>query len=201
MWAFCWSSSHGRCFCRQAGRFPDRWSSLPTFAAFRSHPKREFFLRCSARSTLHTKRGFVGGYEASRSVTIGSSDRGCRLRWAKEGIDDWDKASSFDLAHPRRSTSSLGAMIDVRAVFDSITVFTLLAGCGPSADTPVPVPPPIAARSDVIVTFDGERHACVVALYSEAQGSAISCEDVVPFVRDELRLPSGSIYDIRTIPD
>jgi hypothetical protein len=24
---------------------------------------------------------------------------------------------------------------------------------------------------------------------------------VVPFVRDELRLPSGSIYDIRTIPD
>src|SRR6266478_4978924 len=109
MWALCWSSLHGPCFCRQAGRFPDRWCLLPTFAAFRSRPKREFFLRCSARSTLHTKRGFVGGYEASRSLTIGSSDRGCRLRWAKEGIDDWDKASSFDLAHPRRSTSSLGA--------------------------------------------------------------------------------------------
>jgi hypothetical protein len=92
-------------------------------------------------------------------------------------------------------------MIDVRAVFASITVFTLLAGCGPSADTPVPVPARIAARSDVIVTVDGVRHACVVALYSEAQGSAISCQDVVPFVRDELRLPSGSIYDIRTIPD
>jgi hypothetical protein len=41
----------------------------------------------------------------------------------------------------------------------------------------------------------------VVALFSEAQGSTISCGDVVPFVRDELRLPSGSIYDIRTIPD
>ena len=39
------------------------------------------------------------------------------------------------------------------------------------------------------------------ALYSEAQGSAIASEDVVRFVRDELRLPSGSIYDIRTIPD
>ena len=91
-------------------------------------------------------------------------------------------------------------MIDVRAVFASITVFTLLAGCGPSADTPVPAPA-IAARSDVIVTFDGEHHACVVALHSEAQGSAIACKDVVPFVRDELRLPGGSIYDIRTIPD
>ena len=26
-----------------------------------------------------------------------------------EGVDDWDKASSFDAAHPRRSTSSLDA--------------------------------------------------------------------------------------------
>jgi hypothetical protein len=28
-----------------------------------------------------------------------------------EGVDDWDKASSFDAAHPRRSTSSLDANI------------------------------------------------------------------------------------------
>jgi len=35
--------------------------------------------------------------------------RGLRLRWAKEGVDDWDKAVSFcRRATPRRSTSSLG---------------------------------------------------------------------------------------------
>jgi hypothetical protein len=91
-------------------------------------------------------------------------------------------------------------MIGARAVIASATVFTLLSGCGPSANTPVPAPP-IAARPDVIVTIDSKRHSCVVALYSEAQGSTISCEDVIPFVRDELRLASGSIYDIRANPD
>jgi hypothetical protein len=54
-------------------------------------------------------------------------------------------------------------------------------------------------KSDVIVTLDGEHHTCVVALISEPQGSTVPCADVVPFVRDELRLASGSIYDIRTI--
>jgi hypothetical protein len=73
-----------------------------------------------------------------------------------------------------------------------------LAGCGQSANTPGS--PPTAAKPDVIITVDGERHACVVALYSEPQGSAIPCADVVPFVKDELRLASGSSYDIRTIP-
>ena len=91
-------------------------------------------------------------------------------------------------------------MFDIRAVLVG-TFFILLAGCGSSTNTPVPAPPPIAAKPDVTITIDGERHACVVALASEAQGSAIVCSDVVPFVRDELRLPSGSIYDIRAIPD
>ena len=84
-------------------------------------------------------------------------------------------------------------MIDIPAVFASTVVLMLLAGCGPSA------PPPIDAKPNVIVTLDGKSHACVVALYSEANGSSISCTDVVPFVRDELRLAKGAIYDIRTI--
>jgi hypothetical protein len=61
--------------------------------------------------------------------------------------------------------------------------------------------PPIASRPDVIVTFDGERHGCVVALNDETKGHAMSCEGVLPFIRDDLKLQSGSIYDIRTIPD
>jgi hypothetical protein len=39
-----------------------------------------------------------------------SSDRGSRLWWANEGVDDLDKAPSVIVgANPRRSTSSLGA--------------------------------------------------------------------------------------------
>ena len=62
------------------------------------------------------------------------------------------------------------------------------------------MPPPIAAKPDVLVTLDGEHHTCIVAISSEAQGSTIACDDVVPFVRDELRVPGGSIYEIRAIP-
>lgn len=75
----------------------------------------------------------------------------------------------------------------------------LLTGCGSPSNAPAPVSPAIAAKPDVTITFDGARHTCVVALYSEAQGSLVRCEDIVPFMRDELRLASGSIYDTRTI--
>lgn len=75
----------------------------------------------------------------------------------------------------------------------------LLLGCGSSNNSPAPVSTAIAAKPDVIITFDGERHSCVVALSSEAQGSIVPCADIVPFMRDELRLANGSIYDTRTI--
>jgi hypothetical protein len=73
-----------------------------------------------------------------------------------------------------------------------------LAGCGSSTEAPAPYqgPPLIAAKADVIVTLDGKQHVCVVALYNEQQGNSIACDDVVAFVRDELRLPSRSVYDI-----
>jgi hypothetical protein len=75
----------------------------------------------------------------------------------------------------------------------------LLVGCGSSNNAPAPVPAAIAAKPDVIITFDGERHSCVVALPSEAQGSIVPCADIIAFIRDELRLASGSIYDTRTV--
>jgi hypothetical protein len=75
----------------------------------------------------------------------------------------------------------------------------LLIGCGSSNNAAAPAPAPMTANPAAIITFDGERHTCVVALSSEAQGNIIPCADVVPFLRDELRLPSGSIYDTRTI--
>ena len=80
----------------------------------------------------------------------------------------------------------------------------LLAGCGSSINTPTTgaasVTPPIADKPDVIITVDGSHHNCVAALYSEAQGSTVPCTDLIPFIRDELRIPSGSIYDIHSVP-
>jgi hypothetical protein len=102
---------------------------------------------------------------------------------------------SFLAAASAVSTARLAAMIGIRVLFASSMGFMALAGCGPSANTPGSA----AARPDVIITLDGGRHACVVALYSEPQGSAVSCADVVQFVKDELRVASGSIYEIRTV--
>ena len=70
-----------------------------------------------------------------------------------------------------------------------------LAGCGSSS------PAGHVANADVLVTFDGKHHACVVALKDEPQGSSVSCDEVVPFVRDELRVPSGARYDTRSVAD
>jgi hypothetical protein len=99
------------------------------------------------------------------------------------------------------SAASLAGMIRLRTISASILVLLPLAGCGPSANAPVPATAAIAARPDVVIKFDDEHRTCVVALYSEPQGSAVPCSDVVQFLRDELRLPSGAIYDIPTVPD
>ena len=83
--------------------------------------------------------------------------------------------------------------------FMIISAPLLATGCGSSSNAPAPAPAATAAKPDVIITFDGERHTCLVALSSEAQGSIVPCADVIPFMRDELRLASGSIYDTRVI--
>jgi hypothetical protein len=90
-------------------------------------------------------------------------------------------------------------MIDARAILVSAAALILVTGCGQSSKGPAPAP--AASRADVTVTFDGKRHKCVVALSSEAQGNSIPCSDVVSFVREELRVRSGAVYDIRRIPD
>lgn len=90
-------------------------------------------------------------------------------------------------------------MIDTRAIFASAAALILATGCGQSSKGPAPAS--AVSRANVTVTFDGKRRKCVVALSSETQGNTIPCGDVVSFVREELRVPSGSVYDIRKIPD
>jgi hypothetical protein len=82
-----------------------------------------------------------------------------------------------------------------------LTIFAplLLIGCGSSNNAAPPVSAAIAAKPDVIITFDGDRHTCLVALPSEALGNIVQCVDIIPFMRDQLRVASGSIYDTRTI--
>jgi hypothetical protein len=99
-----------------------------------------------------------------------------------------------------RPTLLAGLMIDAHVVFASLGIVTLLAACGPSTNSAA-TSPAIAAKPNVIVTFDGKRHTCLVALPTEAQGSEVACQEIVSFLRDELRVPSGSTYDIRVIPD
>jgi hypothetical protein len=65
------------------------------------------------------KNGSFGGHGRSFvgcHLTIGSSDHGAPLRWAKEGIDDRDKAASIDAsAAPRRSSATLASISDSTA--------------------------------------------------------------------------------------
>jgi hypothetical protein len=81
----------------------------------------------------------------------------------------------------------------------SISVLMLLAGCGSSTQAPASqTAPPMAAKADLIVTVDGAQHICLVALKSESQGNSIPCADLIAFLRDELRVPNGAVYDLRT---
>jgi hypothetical protein len=82
----------------------------------------------------------------------------------------------------------------LRAAALTSSAVLCLSGCGSSSNAPA-ISPAIAAKPDVNITFDGANHVCIVALNSEPQGSTIPCTDLIPFLRDELRLPSGSIYD------
>jgi hypothetical protein len=77
-----------------------------------------------------------------------------------------------------------------------LLVGTLLAACGASNDASAPAPPS-KGRADVKVTLDGAHHLCNIALATETQASSIACSEVVSFFRDELRLPSGAVYELR----
>jgi hypothetical protein len=55
------------------------------------------------------KRIRISSIYSRRDLTIGSSDRGSRLRRAEEEVDDGDKVPSFVAGEaPRRSAKSLG---------------------------------------------------------------------------------------------
>ncbi len=100
------------------------------------------------------------------------------------------------------SARSPGMRTAVSAAYRPAIALMLVAaivGCGKSPGGKDSAP--IASRADLTVKYDVKRRKCVVALPTEAQGSIIACDDVVPFIRDELKVPGGSIYDLGSIPD
>jgi hypothetical protein len=125
------------------------------------------------------------------------------LRWDEE---DWlyfggalvaiGVAHSFDERCRRRASGYTGGMISLRSRLASSVVVAVLTGCGHSDGSE----PKIAERADVNITLDNQRHTCVVALDQEPQGSSVRCDEAVPFLKDELRLKAGAVYDIRVTP-
>lgn len=101
-------------------------------------------------------------------------------------------------AHPPLTPNMMSGLSRVAMPFHTVLVSCfiplLLIGCGSSS-----TPPKLAERPDVVITLDGKRHACIVALDKEPQGSTVPCKEAVSFVKDELRVPGGSIYDIHTV--
>lgn len=94
-----------------------------------------------------------------------------------------------------KTAISRRAAASFRAILLSGFTPILVAGCGASSGTP----PKIAERPNVTITLDGNRHACLVALDKEPQGSTVPCKEAVSFVKDELRVQPGSVYDILTV--
>ena len=80
----------------------------------------------------------------------------------------------------------------------ALAMAVALAGCGSSTEAPASYqgPPLIAAKPDAVVRLDAKAHLCVVSLSNEQQGNSIPCDDIVPFLKDELRVAPGAIYDI-----
>jgi hypothetical protein len=87
-------------------------------------------------------------------------------------------------------------MIALRTVIAALLAAVLFSACGPSSGTSSGR---LAEKANVTITFDGKRHACVVALSTETLGSTISCADLIPFLSEQLRLQSGAVYDIQTV--
>ncbi len=89
--------------------------------------------------------------------------------------------------------------MNVRTAFGFAAALILLSACGSRSAEPAynASLSPTAEKADVTIVVDGAQHACVVSLASEAQGSSIPCKEVVAFIQDELRVASGSSYDLR----
>ena len=89
--------------------------------------------------------------------------------------------------------------MQARAAFIFASSSILVAACGSQSAGPATnvASSPTAEKADVTIVVDGARHACVVSLLREAQGSSIPCNEVIAFIKEELRVASGSSYDLR----
>jgi hypothetical protein len=56
-------------------------------------------------------------------------------------------------------------------------------------------------NADALVTFNGPKNTCEVALRGSVSAQAMPSGEVVPYLVDEVKLPKGALFDIVTIPN
>ena len=75
-------------------------------------------------------------------------------------------------------------------------LFASLASCGRhSTDGEV------ASAPDIVVTFDGPTGACEVSKAGDANKRWMPCLQVPSYLMNTLKIPPGSLFDYKTIPD
>ena len=55
-------------------------------------------------------------------------------------------------------------------------------------------------KADVLITFNGPKNICEVALVG-ATPKPLPCTQVVSYLVNDLKLPKGALFDVKTIPD
>jgi hypothetical protein len=74
-----------------------------------------------------------------------------------------------------------------------------LTSCGRSH--PADPPTVAAVPAEVVVTFDGARNACGLSRPGDANSKSMPCIEVTSYLVKTLKLPRGSLFDYKTIPD
>ena len=57
------------------------------------------------------------------------------------------------------------------------------------------------AKADFVVIFDGPAKTCAISGLADMAPHTMVCEKVAPYLVNTLKLPAGSLFDIKTIPD
>jgi hypothetical protein len=111
-------------------------------------------------------------------LTIGSSDRGRRLRWAKEGVDDLDQVPSFCVGEaPRRST----LLLDPRYGSPRASIRNTASLGGRDLDCgscPLAGRPRLYGASQAHASCDGVR----TGRAPPRRGLVATCCDIQPYV-------------------
>jgi hypothetical protein len=88
-----------------------------------------------------------------------------------------------------------------RAKLAALACCAVVLGCARPTVAPTDSSPADGTVPDAVITINGERHVCIVAVKDRSPDHWMACDAVVAFLQDEIKLRAGAVYDIRTVPD